>query len=88
MPLPCVEAFQRITVQCARLSEGQAALSAKLDAVGKAVLGDGAPKDSLLDRVAGLEASAETARRCGDRFWKVLAVLAAVAAAVIVAVFK
>jgi len=87
IPLACSQAFREIAAQGARLSEGQEALGAKLDAVSKAVLGNGTTKDSLLARMNRLESSAETVQRCGDRFWKVFGILTAVAA-VVVAICK
>jgi hypothetical protein len=87
IPVACSQAFREIAAQGARLSEGQEGLGAKLDAVSKAVLGNGATKDSLLARMNRLESSAETVQRYGDRFWKIFGILTAVVA-VVVAIFK
>lgn len=87
MPAECVHAFQEMAVHYARLNECYESLDAKLQAVSKAVVGNGSPKDSLVARMERLESSAETGQRYGDRFWKVFGVLAAVTA-VIVAIIR
>jgi hypothetical protein len=87
IPLACSETLRQITAQCATLHEGQEALGAKLDVVSKAVLGNGTIRDSLVARVVRLESASETVRQCGDRFWRVFAILVALASAVI-AFFK
>ena len=87
IPVTCSEAFRQIATQIGRLGEGQEALGAKLDAVSKAVLGNGTTRDSLLARVERIESSAQAIRNRADRFWKVFGVLTAVAA-VVVAIFK
>ncbi|MCD6304543.1 MAG: hypothetical protein J7M21_06240 [Planctomycetes bacterium] len=87
IPVTCSEAFREIATQIGRLGKGQEALGAKLDAVSKAVLGNGITRDSLLARVERIESSAETVRYRADRFWKVFGVLTAVAA-VLVAIFR
>ena len=83
IPAACIQTFREISAQCARLAEGQGALGAKIDAVSRAVLGNGSTKDSLAARVERIESASETVRQCGDRFWKVFAVLVALASLVI-----
>lgn len=87
IPVTCSEAFRKIAAQMGRLDEGQEALGAKLDAVSKAVLGNGTTRDSLLARVERIESSAQSIRNRADRFWRVFGVLTAVAA-VLVAILK
>jgi hypothetical protein len=87
IPLACARAFENLSSQQARLGEGQQMLAAKLDAVSRAVLGDGASRESLLARMERLESSTDTARQCGDRFWRVFAVLIALVS-VVIAVLK
>ena len=87
IPVACSEVFRQIATQVGRLGEGQEALGAKLDAVSKAVLGNGTIRDSLLARAERIESSAKAVRNRADRFWKVFGVLTAVAA-VLVAIFK
>lgn len=83
----CAHAFQEIVVQYATLNERYAAMDSRLAGISKAVIGNGNTHDSLACRVERLESSAATAERCGDRFWKVFGVGAAVAA-VVVAILK
>ncbi len=82
---PCALAFREIAVQYATLNERQAAMESRLEAISKAVVGNGDPKDSLVARMERLESSADTMRRCGDRFWKVFGVAVAVASVIVAA---
>jgi hypothetical protein len=79
----CESTFREIVVACARLTERVEAMDRRVESVAKAVVGNGSPRDSLLARVERLEASAATRAGCADRFWKVLAVVASVAAVVV-----
>ena len=83
----CAHTFREIVVACARLTERLEAIDRRLEGVAKAVVGNGSPRDSLLARVERLESAAVTQARCSDRFWKVLAVAASLAA-VVVAIVK
>jgi len=83
----CAHTFREIVVSCAQLTERLDAIDRRLEGVAKAVVGNGSPRDSLLARVERLESAAATQARCADRFWKVLAVAASLAA-VVVAVLK
>ena len=83
----CAHAFQEIVAHYARLNERTESMEQKLDGISRAVVGNGNPHSSLASRVERLESTTEAAGRCRDRFWKVLAVLTAIAA-VIVAITK
>lgn len=82
---PCARAFREIAVQYATLNERQAGIDGRLEAISKAVIGNGNPKDSLVARMERIESSAETMRRCGDRFWKVFGLVVAVASVIVAA---
>jgi hypothetical protein len=81
----CGRAFQDIAVQYATLAERTAAMDTRLEAISKAVIGNGNPKDSLLARMERVESSAEVTRRAGERFWKVFGLVVAVASVVVAA---
>ncbi|HUT60829.1 MAG TPA: hypothetical protein VNA25_23530 [Phycisphaerae bacterium] len=83
----CAHAFGEIVAHYARLNERTESMERKLDGISRAVVGNGSPHESLASRVERLEAAAEAAGHCRERFWKVLAVLTAVAA-VVVAIVK
>ena len=83
----CAHTFREVVVACAQLTERLEAVDRRLEGIARAVVGNGSPRDSLLARVERLEAVATTQARCTDRFWKVLAVAASVAA-VVVAMLK
>lgn len=83
----CAHAFREIAVSCAQLGERLEAVDRRLEGIARAVVGNGKPHESLAGRVERLEAAADTRDRCGDRFWKVLAVGASVSA-VVVAILK
>jgi hypothetical protein len=83
----CAHTFREVVVACAQLTERLQAVDRRLEGIARAVVGNGDPHDSLLARVERLESAERIQARSSDRFWKVLAVAASVAA-VIVAIVK
>jgi hypothetical protein len=83
----CAHTFREMLVASAQLAERLEGIDRRLESIARAVVGNGSTRDSLLARVERLEAAALTQARCSDRYWKVLAVAASVAA-VIVAILK
>ena len=74
----CAHAFREIALNAAKLDERTAAMDEKLDAISKAVLGNGDPHHSLAARIERLEAASV-------RTWKVVGLCAAVVAALMAA---
>lgn len=72
----CAHAFHEIALNTAQLDERTAAMDEKLDAISKAVLGNGDPHRSLAARVERLEAASV-------RTWKVIGLCAAIVAAIV-----
>lgn len=72
----CAHAFHEIAVNAAQLDERTIGMDEKLDAIGKAVLGNGDPHHSLASRVERLEAASV-------RTWKVVGVCAVIVASIV-----
>jgi len=59
----------------------------KLDDISHAVLGNGRPRDSMVDRLARLEERGMVEKQHGDRYWKI-ATVAIGALAVLIAALR
>ena len=72
----CAHTFQELILVSAEINSRTEAMDAKLDDLGKAVLGNGEPTKGLAARVERLEAA-------NKNTWKVVGVCVAVAAALV-----
>ena len=79
----CASALKEIACHQATVDQQLTDIKTNVAKISTAVLGNGNPKNSLSSRVTALETTSKIIRRSGDRFLKIMTVVASVAAVVV-----